>query len=51
VISERLNAFELPGVAGLLVGHGGRNVALPLGGRCVVDLARAQLILEEGAVT
>ena len=51
VISERLGAFELPGVAGLLVGHGGRNVAVPMGAKVAVDLARAQLILEEGAVT
>lgn len=51
VINERLAAFELPGVAGLPVGHAERNIALPVGASCVVDLASGTLVLEEGAVS
>lgn len=50
VVGERLGAFHLPGVAGLPVGHGDRNVALPIGARAAVDLAEAKIILEEAAV-
>jgi muramoyltetrapeptide carboxypeptidase len=50
VVSERLGAFELPGVAGLPVGHGERNLALPIGALAAVDLAEPRIILEEAAV-
>ena len=50
VLDERLAAFELPGVAGLPVGHGVRNVALPMGARAALDLAAGRLEVEEGAV-
>jgi muramoyltetrapeptide carboxypeptidase len=50
VVEERLAAFEIPAVTGLPVGHGDRNLALPIGGKCAVDLTEGKLILEEGAV-
>lgn len=50
VVGERLAAFELPGLCGLPAGHGARNLALPLGGKAVLDLGQGQLVLEEGAV-
>lgn len=50
VIDERLAAFELPGVTGMPVGHGERNLALPIGAACALDLGLGRLILEEGAV-
>jgi muramoyltetrapeptide carboxypeptidase len=50
VIAERLTTFELPAVRGLPVGHGARNMALPIGAKCVLDLGRGQLVLEESAV-
>ena len=49
-IDERLVAMDLPGLTGLPVGHGLRNLALPLGARCAVDLAEGTLTIEEGAV-
>ncbi len=50
VLAERLTAFDIPGVAGLPIGHGERNRAFPLGGRCAIDLAVGRVVLEEGAV-
>jgi muramoyltetrapeptide carboxypeptidase len=50
VLRERLEAFELPALAGLPIGHGARNVALPLGARAVLDVGGGQLVVEEGAV-
>jgi muramoyltetrapeptide carboxypeptidase len=50
VVDERLEAFALPGVIGLPIGHGPRNLALPLGATCALDLARGTLVIEEGAV-
>lgn len=50
VVDERLAAFEIPGLAGVPVGHGDRNLAMPIGARCAADLAQGQLVLEEGAV-
>jgi muramoyltetrapeptide carboxypeptidase len=50
VIEERLTAFDLPGVAGLPLGHGDRNRAFPLGAKCALDLAAGRLVVEEGAV-
>jgi muramoyltetrapeptide carboxypeptidase len=51
VIEERLAAFEIPGIAGLPLGHGERNVALPIGATCAVDLAAGRMIIEDGAVS
>jgi muramoyltetrapeptide carboxypeptidase len=50
VIEERLAAFEIPAVFGVPIGHGDRNLALPIGAKCAVDLTEGKLILEEGAV-
>ena len=50
VVDERLVAFDLPGVIGLPIGHGPRNLALPLGATCALDLAEGTLVIEEGAV-
>jgi muramoyltetrapeptide carboxypeptidase len=50
VVDERLSSFDIPGLWGVPLGHGGANLAVPLGARCSVDLAENRLILEEGAV-
>jgi muramoyltetrapeptide carboxypeptidase len=50
VIEERLSRFDLPGVAGLPVGHGDRNLAFSLGARAALDLGQGKLVIEEGAV-
>ncbi len=50
VVRERLETFDLPALSGLPVGHGERNVALPLGARGVLDLGQGQLVLEEAGV-
>jgi muramoyltetrapeptide carboxypeptidase len=50
VIEERLATFELPGLLGLPFGHGARNMALPMGARCEVELGSGKLIIEEGGV-
>jgi len=50
VIEERLVAFDLPGIAGLPIGHGDRNRAFPEGARSAVDLATGRLVVEEAAV-
>jgi len=38
VLDERLRAFTIPGLVGAPIGHGERNLALPFGGLCAVDL-------------
>ena len=50
VFDERMLAFGRSGLAGLPVGHGARNVALPIGCNCVVDFDRSSVTLEESAV-
>lgn len=50
VVNERLRAFDLPGVAGLPIGHGARNRAVPIGARARLAPGRASLELLEGAV-
>jgi len=50
VIGERLQRYRLPGLAGLPVGHGTRNLALPLGGRAAVDLDAGTVRLLDAAV-
>ncbi len=51
VIDERLRAIDLFGLRGLPVGHGDRNLALPFGGRCEVDVEAGRLVLVESAVS
>jgi muramoyltetrapeptide carboxypeptidase len=51
VIAERLESFDIPGVIGLPIGHAERNLALPVGASCALDLATATLVLEEAAVS
>ncbi len=51
VIDERLTAFEIPGLSGLPVGHGDRNLALPIGAACAVDLATGRMVIEAPAVS
>jgi muramoyltetrapeptide carboxypeptidase len=50
VIDERLRRYRIPGLAGLPVGHGAANLALPFGGRCALDFAAGRLELLEAAV-
>lgn len=50
VIGERLSSFGLAGARGLPVGHGDRNLALPLGARCAIDFEDGALHLFEAAV-
>jgi len=50
-IDERLRTFGIPGLAGAPIGHGNRNVALPFGGRAVVDFARGTVELLDAAVS
>jgi muramoyltetrapeptide carboxypeptidase len=50
VVDERLRAYGVPGLGGVPLAHGRRNLALPLGGRCVVDQGRGELCLLEAAV-
>jgi muramoyltetrapeptide carboxypeptidase len=51
VLDERLRAVDLPGLAGVPAGHGNRNVALPIGARCVADLTDGRLAIEDPAVS
>lgn len=50
VVGERLATFGLPGLAGLSIGHGARNAAVPFGARCTVDFDEGRVVVEEGAV-
>jgi muramoyltetrapeptide carboxypeptidase len=50
VVGERLAAAGLPGLGGLPVGHGARNLALPFGGRAALDLDAGALELVDAAV-
>ncbi len=49
-IDERLRAFGLPAIAGLPIGHGKRNLAVPFGAQCELDFDRCELRLFEPAV-
>ena len=51
VIRERLERYGVIAAQGLPSGHGARNLAIPLGARCALDLRRGQLELLEAAVT
>jgi muramoyltetrapeptide carboxypeptidase len=46
---ERLRAMDIPALAGAPFGHGDRNRALPVGGRCAVDLDAGVVELLEPA--
>ncbi|MFH0902063.1 MAG: LD-carboxypeptidase [Pseudomonadota bacterium] len=50
VVGERLRSFGIPAMAGLPVGHGTCNAALPLGAMASLDFSSNVLALEEGAV-
>lgn len=50
VVCERMASFGIPLLAGVPVGHGTDNLALPFGARASVDLDRGELSLLEGAV-
>ena len=47
---ERLVTFDLPGVAGIPIGHGDRNWPFPVGARAALDLASGLVEVEEAAV-
>jgi muramoyltetrapeptide carboxypeptidase LdcA involved in peptidoglycan recycling len=40
----------LPAAHGAPIGHGARNVAVPFGAPCELDLDRGTLVVGEGAV-
>lgn len=50
VIDERLARFAIPALVGAPFGHGGRNRALPFGGRVALDPASGSAILLSPAV-
>ncbi|HLU65721.1 MAG TPA: LD-carboxypeptidase [Kofleriaceae bacterium] len=50
-VAERLRGAGLPALAGAPVGHGARNLALPYGARCALDLDAGTLELLEPAVS
>ena len=49
VVDERLRAFAIPALFGAPIGHGDRNLALPFGGLCAVDLDGGSVELLEPA--
>ena len=51
VFHERLASHHVPGLSGLPIGHGHRNLALPLGARAAVDADHGTLHLLEPAVS
>ena len=51
VVHERLSSYGVPGLQGLPFGHGARNLALPLGARCAIDMDRGEIHLLEPAVS
>jgi muramoyltetrapeptide carboxypeptidase len=51
VVGERLRHHGIAGLAGLPIGHGTRNLALPFGGRTRVDFAARTVTLLEAAVS
>ena len=50
VVDERMTKFGLPGIAGVAIGHGERNLALPFACQCTIDFARGSLRIDDGAV-
>jgi muramoyltetrapeptide carboxypeptidase len=50
VVGERLAAAGLPALAGLAIGHGVRNLAVPFGGHAALDLIGGRLELLDAAV-
>ncbi|MCG8424546.1 MAG: LD-carboxypeptidase [Proteobacteria bacterium] len=51
VVDERLCRYGVAGLCGVPFGHGKRNLALPLGARCAIDVRRGELHLVEAAVS
>ncbi len=51
VASERLAHHGIPALAGLPIGHGARNLALPLGALARIDFATRRVTLLEPAVS
>lgn len=51
VIRERLERYNVIAAQGLPSGHGARNLAIPLGVRCALDLSGGQLHLLEPVVS
>jgi muramoyltetrapeptide carboxypeptidase len=50
VVDERLRRYDIPALGNLPTGHGARNLALPVGARCVLDPRHGTLELIEAAV-
>jgi muramoyltetrapeptide carboxypeptidase len=50
VVDERLRRYQIPALCNAPTGHGARNLALPLGARCVLDPRHRTLELIEAAV-
>ena len=50
-LNYQYRAFGVPGLAGLPVGHGERNLALPYAARCEVDFDHGQLKFLDAAVS
>ncbi len=51
VVDERLGQYGIPGLGGLPLAHGRRNLALPMGARCAFDQSRGRVHLLEAAVS
>jgi muramoyltetrapeptide carboxypeptidase len=51
IIDERLAHFGIPALAGLPLGHGHRNRAVPFGGGAAIDFAAGTIELTTAAVT
>ncbi|MFW6114886.1 MAG: S66 peptidase family protein [Thermodesulfobacteriota bacterium] len=49
LLSERLGSLPIPVATGLPIGHGGENIAIPLGLPALLDTGRMVLEVEEGA--
>lgn len=50
VVHERLVAMAVPALTGAPIGHGARNLAVPFGGRCALELDAGTFALLEPAV-
>lgn len=51
VLDERLRHFSIPTLTGAPLAHGARNLALPMGARCVVEPRQGALTLLDAAVS
>jgi muramoyltetrapeptide carboxypeptidase len=50
VLVDRFRRFSIPILAGVPIGHGDRNRAIPLGARVTIDAAAGTLTFLDGAV-